>query len=77
MLRVLPPSFKPVNNQFYVGVNTRNIAIQLALQQCCKTSCIFLLPVFQYVYDQYYHFTTQSFQFKDILESIVPKLSRL
>ena len=31
MLRVLPPSFKPVNNQFYVGVNTRNIAIQLAL----------------------------------------------
>ena len=37
----------------------------------------FLWPVFQYLYDQYYHFTTQSFQFKDILESIVPKLSRL
>ena len=31
MLRVLPPSFKPVNNELYVGVNTRNIAIQLAL----------------------------------------------
>ena len=28
-----------------VGSKTRNIAIQLVLQQCCKTSCTFLLPV--------------------------------
>ena len=28
-----------------MGGKTRNIAIQLVLQQCCKTSCTFLLPV--------------------------------
>ena len=28
-----------------VDGKTRNIAIQLVLQQCCKTSCMFLLPV--------------------------------
>ena len=27
-----------------VGGKTRNIAIQLVLQQCCKTSCTFFLP---------------------------------
>ena len=30
---------------FFVGGKTRNIAIQLVLQQCCKTNCTFLLPV--------------------------------
>ena len=42
---------KPVLQQisFLTGLNkggkTRNIAIQLVLQQCCKTGCTFLLPV--------------------------------
>ena len=42
---------KPVLQQFRLltGLNesgkTPNIAIQLVLQQCCKTSCTFLLPV--------------------------------
>ena len=34
---------------FLTGLNvsgeTRNIAFQLVLKQCCKTSCTFLLPV--------------------------------
>ena len=52
MLHVLPPTFKPVNNLicyqtgFKWVVKRRNIAIQLNLQQYCKTSCVFLLPVF-------------------------------
>ena len=54
MLRVLPPSFKHVNNlilcqnRFDVGgIKTRNITIQLVLQQCCKTLVArFLLPVY-------------------------------
>ena len=29
-----------------VGGKTRNIAIQLALQQCCKTSCTFFVARF-------------------------------
>ena len=44
---------KPVLQQlrlFKKGVNvggkTRNIAIQLALQQCCKTSCTFFVARF-------------------------------
>ena len=46
---------KPVLQQIRLltGLNvsgkTRNIAIQLVLQQCCKTSCTFLLPVFPYL----------------------------
>ena len=31
-----------------MGGKTRNIAIQLVLQQCCKTSCTFLSPVLPY-----------------------------
>ena len=52
MLGVLPSTFKPVNNLiccrtgYDVGGKMRNIAIQLVLQQCCKTSCTFMLPVF-------------------------------
>ena len=33
------------NKGLNVGGKTHNIAIQLILQQCCKTSCTFLLPV--------------------------------
>ena len=46
---------KPVMQQIrlFTGLNmggkTRNIAIQLVLQQCCKTSCTFLLPVCRYL----------------------------
>ena len=42
---------KPVLQQIrllkYLNVDgkTRNIAFQLVLQQCCRTSCTFLLPV--------------------------------
>ena len=42
---------KPVLQQIRLvtGLNvigkTRNTAIQLVFQQCCKTSCTFLLPV--------------------------------
>ena len=46
-LRVLLPTFKPVlkkqsdllQDRCYVGDKMRNIAIQLVMQQCCKTSC--------------------------------------
>ena len=33
-----------------VGDKTRNIAFQHVLQQCCKTSCTFLLPVLRLLY---------------------------
>ena len=52
MLRVLQPSFKPVVNDLIcrktglVWVATRNNAIQLVLQQCCKTSCMFFVALF-------------------------------
>ena len=49
-----PTHIKPVLQQIRLstglnmGGKTRNIAIQLVLQQCCKTSCMFLLPVWQW-----------------------------
>ena len=47
MSRVLPPTFKPVNKliccKFDVGGKTRNIAIQLVLQQRSKTSWTFFV----------------------------------
>ena len=49
MLRVLPLTFKPVNNLICCktglmhGGKTLCIAIQLVLQQCCKTSCMFFV----------------------------------
>ena len=52
MLRVLPPTFKPVLQQIRlltglnVGGKTRNNAIQLVLQQCCKKSCTFFVARF-------------------------------
>ena len=34
-----------LQDRFYVGGTTRNIAIRLVLQQCCKTSCkLFVAP---------------------------------
>ena len=60
---------KPVLQQIRLltGLNmsgkTRNIAIQLVLQQCCKTSCTFLLPVFPYLK----HYTIFFFLFISIL----------
>ena len=32
-----------------MGGKTQNIVVQLVLQQCCKTSCTFLLPVITYL----------------------------
>ena len=32
--------------RFDVGGKTRNIAVQLVLQQCCKTSCAFFVARF-------------------------------
>ena len=47
MLRVSPAmSVKPVNNlqdRFDIGGKTCNIAIELVLRQCCKTSCMSLV----------------------------------
>ena len=51
MLRVLPPSFKLINNLICcltglnVGGKTRNIAFPLVLQQCCETSRMVLLYI--------------------------------
>ena len=55
VLRVLPPAFKPVNNLIccktglmWVVIKTRNIAIQLVLQQCCKDKLyVFYCPFFR------------------------------
>ena len=40
-----------VQDRFDEGGKTLNVnvALQLVLQQCCKTSCMFLLSVFQYL----------------------------
>ena len=35
-----------LQDRFYVGGKTRNIACQLVLQQCCKTSCSFFVTRF-------------------------------
>ena len=35
-----------LQDRFYVGGKTRDIAIQLVLQQCCKTCCTFFLARF-------------------------------
>ena len=46
---MLLPRIKSVLQQIslqgfiFVGSETRNIAIQLALQQCCKSSCTFFV----------------------------------
>ena len=50
MLRLLLPSFKAFNllqERFdSAGGKTRNITIQLVLQQCFKTSCMFFVARF-------------------------------
>ena len=52
MLRVLPPSFKPVNNpyllqdRFDVGGKTRNVGIQPVLQQSCGKVAFFIVVRF-------------------------------
>ena len=52
LLSCLLPTFKLVNNLICckTGLNvvgkTRNIAIQLVLQQCCKTSGMFFVAYF-------------------------------
>ena len=37
-----------------MGGKTRNTAIHLVMQQCCKTSYTFLLPVLAHLYTQEY-----------------------
>ena len=52
MLRVLPLAFKPVNNLICCKtgliwvIKRARIAIQLVLQQYCKTSCMFFVARF-------------------------------
>ena len=53
MLRVLPPTKKKTLQPYIcfktgsnIGGKTRNIAIQLVLKQCFKTSCTFSVFVF-------------------------------
>ena len=46
MLRILPPtSIKQIRllTSLNVGGETHNIAVQLILHQCCKTSCTFFV----------------------------------
>ena len=51
MLRVIKPVLQQIRS--FTGLNTGgktpNIAIQLVLQHCCKTSCTFLLPDCRYL----------------------------
>ena len=35
-----------MQNRFDVGGKTRNIAIELVLQQCCKTTCMIFVARF-------------------------------
>ena len=51
MWRVIKPVLQQIRlfTGLKTGGKTRKIAIQLVLQQCCKTSCTFLLPVFRYL----------------------------
>ena len=44
-------STNQVVNRFDVGGKTRDIAIQLVLQQCCKTSCTFFVARFTKAFD--------------------------
>ena len=48
MLRVLPPTFKSICCKvfFFAGDETRNIAVQLVLQQRCQKSCTFFCARF-------------------------------
>ena len=52
MLPVLPLTFKPINNLICCKtglmwvVKLATSQFNLVLQQCCKTSCMFLLSVF-------------------------------
>ena len=41
-----------VQARFEVGGKTRNIAIQLVLQRCCKTSCMFFVARFSVPWDR-------------------------
>ena len=56
MLRVLPPTFKLVNNPICCKTvlmwdgKTRNIAIQLVCSNVARQVARFLLPVFPYLY---------------------------
>ena len=56
MLRVLPPTFKPVNNLICCKTvlmwdgKTRNIAIELVCSNVARQVARFLLPVFPYLY---------------------------
>ena len=67
MFRVWPLTSKPVNNlisvlqdRFDVGGKTRNIAaIQLLLQQCCKTSGMFFSFVLPCVYKMLLDFNSE------------------
>ena len=54
MLHDLPPPLERILQQmrlqcFCVGGKTRNVVIQLVLQQCCKTSCTVFLLVIPYL----------------------------
>ena len=67
MLRVLASMFKPVLQEIRLltglnmGGKTRNIAIQLVLQQCCKTSCTFFVARFSVPLIRFYLLTFIAF----------------
>ena len=55
LLRVLPDLLQ---DRFDLGGKTHNIAIQLILQQCCKTSCTFFVARFSVPKRAYSHDVT-------------------
>ena len=63
-LHVLQPTFEPVLHQirlqgfFFLGGKTRSIAVQLILQQCCKTSRMFFVA--RVTVDRYWNVTAKS-----------------
>ena len=60
MLRVLPPTSNLQQISLLTGLNvggkTRDIAIQLVLQQCCNTSCTFFVARFSVPLVEWYNY---------------------
>ena len=46
---------------WFMGGKTRNISFEPVLQQCCKTSCTYLLSVLQYLYPKNVYYRILSY----------------
>ena len=56
-----------------MGGKTHNIAIELVLQQCCKTSCTLLLPVLRYLYPTNVYYLVLSYDWYGSARNFVGK----